>query len=560
MSQIFAATRKNAITLALAASFCFAQAQRAAAATGTFTQVTAVPGGFNNPSFMFLLTDGTVMFQDQNGKAQNWWRLSPDNTGSYANGKWTQLASLAARPQTSAYGPRFFAGAVLPDARFAIEGGEYNLGVFPPPGVNPADTNLGAIYYPQYDQWVPVNPPQGWSTIGDAQSSVLPNGQWLLANGLNKQMALFNVNNLTWTPTGFNIRACTNNEAGWTLLPDRSIFSTDNNIAAGCPATPNGERWVSTNGLTPIGNWRVADNGAGTQQLFDICQEMGPQVLLPSGKVLTIGANGNVSLYTPPPVANPPSTGAGSWANSTKLPATCGTGNNVQCGANDAPASLLPNGNVLLFAGPSNTSNPASCSPAAEFPAGSHFYEFDSAGNWNQAAEPAALAGQVKADSSYQGQLLVVPNGHVLFTLGVDLNTAAVWDYTPDQTILPNPAWVPTITNFPATINRDSTYTVAGTLFNGVSQANYYGDDAQNATNYPIVQVTINAGGHVYYGRTHNHSAMGVNLAGVPVSTKFELLRCPQPKGASCVPETGAAKLVVIANGIKSAPVNVTIN
>ena len=365
-------------------------AGQALSATGTFNSVTAVPAAFKKPSFEALLTDGTVIMQDQNGNCQNWWRLSPDNTGSYASGTWTQLASI---PATFLYGPRFAADAVLPDGRFVIEGGEYNYtGCF----TNPAqDTNLGAIYNPQTNQWLPIRPPASpppWVKIGDSQAAVLPSGQWLLANGQTTQLALFNANNLTWTPTGFNFRNCTNNEAGWTLLADGSIFSVDNNIAGGCPATQVGERWVPYSGITPVGTWHPADNGTGTQQLYDTCQEMGPQVLLPDKTVLAIGATGNVSIYTPPPISKPASTQPGSWANTTKLPPTCGKKPtiNLQCAANDAPATLLPNGNVLLFAGPLGSNNP-SCT-AAEFPIGSHFYEFDSARKWNQATEPAALA------------------------------------------------------------------------------------------------------------------------------------------------------------------------
>src|ERR1041384_8689806 len=47
------------------------------------------PGGAN---LAFQLTDGTVMCQADS--SQNWYKLTPDNTGSYVNGTWTQLASL----------------------------------------------------------------------------------------------------------------------------------------------------------------------------------------------------------------------------------------------------------------------------------------------------------------------------------------------------------------------------------------------------------------------------------------------------------------------------------
>ena len=53
----------------------------------------------NQPDFLLdgaanpiLLTDGTVLVQDAG--FPDWWRLTPDNKGSYVNGTWTQIASL----------------------------------------------------------------------------------------------------------------------------------------------------------------------------------------------------------------------------------------------------------------------------------------------------------------------------------------------------------------------------------------------------------------------------------------------------------------------------------
>lgn len=44
------------------------------------------------PGNPILLTDGTVLIQDDG--CQDWWKLTPDESGSYVNGTWTQVASL----------------------------------------------------------------------------------------------------------------------------------------------------------------------------------------------------------------------------------------------------------------------------------------------------------------------------------------------------------------------------------------------------------------------------------------------------------------------------------
>ena len=61
---------------------------------------------------------------------------------------------------------------------------------------------MGAIYDPRADTWTPVMPPTGWTTIGGAQSVVLPDGTYMLADSKSKKQALWNASNLTWTPTG----------------------------------------------------------------------------------------------------------------------------------------------------------------------------------------------------------------------------------------------------------------------------------------------------------------------------------------------------------------------
>jgi hypothetical protein len=94
-------------------------------------------------------------------------------------------------------------------------------------------------------------------------------------------------------------------------------------------------------------------------------------------------------------------------------------------------------------------------------------------------------------DASYVGHLLVLPTGQILFT---DFSTD-VEVYTPAGTY--DSKWAPTISSVPGALSRGKTYTVAGTQLNGLSQGGSYGDDFQDATNFPLVRLVNAATGHV---------------------------------------------------------------
>jgi len=112
-------------------------------------------------------------------------------------------------------------------------------------------------------------------------------------------------------------------------------------------------------------------------------------------------------------------------------------------------------------------------------------------------------------------------------------------------------SWAPKITKFPASVTRGSTYKISGKQFNGLSQANAFGDEDETATNYPLVRITNHATHHVFYAKTHDHSTMAVATGNAVVSTNFDV-----PAGM----ETGASSLVVVANGIPSKAVSITVN
>ncbi len=138
------------------------------------------------------------------------------------------------------------------------------------------------------------------------------------------------------------------------------------------------------------------------------------------------------------------------------------------------------------------------------------------------------------------GSLIDLPTGQVL--------VAGSYAYT--STGKYQSSWAPKITSFPATVARGSTYKISGQQFNGLSQAASFGDEFTTATNYPLIRITNQSTGHVFYAKTHGHSTMGVATGKTKVSTNFDV-----PAGM----ETGASTLVVVANGIPSKAVNITV-
>jgi len=471
----------------------------AAIASGqTWTPLTHQPTFF--PSNPLLLTDGTVIVH--NACDVDWWRLTPDSSGSYRNGTWSQIASLPGD-----YGPLYFASAVLPDGRVIIEGGEYNFCV-------PVWTTKGAIYDPLANSWSPVAPPAGWSTIGDAQATVLADGRFMLADCCSKKAAIFDATNQTWLATGAG-KFTINNEENWTLLPDGKVLTVDAYVLAYDPNGTNSEVYDPASGT-----WSSA--GSTVVQLWDsfpdaqhASYEVGPAPLLPDGTVFATGAYGGGPAHTS--IYN---TKNGHWTPGPDFPDNLGIA--------DGPAAVLPNGKVLLETGPLIFQPP------------SVFFEWDGESLTQVPAPPGA-----DIDPSYVGNMLVLPTGEILWT-----DFTNVFLYTSSGG--PKREWEPRIVNGPPTrdITRGNTYSLTGQNFAGWTQGAYYGDDAQAATNFPLVRLTNKATNHVFYARTHDFSTMGVAEHG-PQTTKYDV-------PASM--ETGPTDLVVVTNGIPSRPITVVVH
>jgi hypothetical protein len=444
----------------------------------------------NQPSFdtdtAMLLTDGTVMVHEYS--TPNWWRLTPDINGSYISGTWSQLGSMQ-----SNYGPLYFASAVLPDGRVLVEGGEYNF-------LQQVETNLGSIYDPVTNSWTSVTPPAGWSTIGDSPCAVLNDGTFMMGRNATKQQVLFNATTLTWTAVGSG-KADNFSEEGFALLPGGGVLVIDTGNGTNSEIyNPSTMQWTSA-GSTIV---KLPDAGSF---------EIGPQIQRPDGTVVGFGGTVHNSIYNP---------ATGIWTPTADFP-----GSNDMA---DAPASILPDGNILVFVSPGIFQKPAS------------FYVFD--GTTFTLAPSTASASQL---TSYQGRTLNLPTGQVLW-LAADGRTVDVEVYTSRGRA--DSAWAPTITSVPRSVTRGNSYQISGTQFNGLSCGSDYGDDATMSTNYPIVRITNLATRHVFYARTHNHSSMGIATGSTIVSTTFDV-----PASA----ETGDSNVVVVANGISSRARRVTV-
>ena len=188
----------------------------------------------------------------------------------------------------------------------------------------------------------------------------------------------------------------------------------------------------------------------------------------------------------------------------------------------DAPAAVMPNGNVLI------------ATSWGKFHTPTNFFEYSPSSNGFTAAPAMANAANV---TSFQINFVVLPTGQIL---GVQTDNSTVQIYTPSGSFATQ--WQPTVTSVPTTLVAGGTYIVSGTQFAGLSEGAYYGDDVMASTNFPLMRIVNNSSQHVFYARTFNHSTRSVaaNAAG---STSFKVPANIEP---------GASTLYVVANGIPS--------
>jgi Galactose oxidase, central domain len=500
---------------------------------------------------MLLLPDGSIMahaestFGQSGGPLQpgfspgpeQWYRLTPDGSGSYANGTWSTMPTMGT-------GRAFFGSVVLPDDRVMVMGGEFVSTTF-----GQAEDPTGEIYDPATNTWTPIAPfpqpvfssvPTGQNpfppeAFGDGQLELMNDGT-VLAGFLGYQYGTGQSPTFRYDPaSNLWVQDATlqnhdrANEESWVKLGDGSmlayeVFGTNPGEAERLVFgdTPAQDQWVDA-GHVPVSLATNSNNFA----------ELGAGTLLPDGRVFYLGATSNTALYTPPSPGNP----TGTWVAGPLIP------NGL--GANDAPAAVEPNGRVLFISSATPTFGPQVGTKTI----GTSLFEFDPVTNTIRQVTnlPVALSSFLATNLGQYDHMTLLPNGQIIFSD----TTRQMFVYTPSGA--PQDAWRPTISSIeqtgsnynPLTGTFDNVFTLTGTQLNGLDEGAYFGDDAQQATNYPLIQLT-SPDGTISYATTFNWSSDWVATGSTPESVDFSL-----PNGTTLA---DYVSFRVIANGISSLP------
>ena len=468
--------------------------------TGTWTALTA-PSQHGNSGICLLLSDGRVLCHTGDVNTGDIYDiLTPDVHGSYINGTW----SVSAESQRWRYA---FSSDVLKDGRVYVGGGEY--------GTDGTQNGSHAeVYDPVTNTWAAETTPG--QVISDGNSEILPDGRVLQALlydfGDLKHTAIFDPVTNTWSggPDSHGVH----NESMWLKLPDNSILMVDMqrlDDSYTFTTPPHTERYI------PASNSWVVDADVPVDLYDPYGYETGPAFLLPDGRAFFMGSSGHTAYYTPSGTVSP-----GTWAAGPDMPN--GTG------MPDAPGAMMINGKILFACSPAPSSGNNAPTPT-------YWYEFDYLTNtYTQINAPQG--GLSYNDWSQHNTLLDLPDGSVLAAI---YGSTTYYVYTPNGS--PLATGKPTISNI--TLTGSNTYGVNGTGFNGISEGSAFGDENQNASNYPLVRLT--SGSNVYYCRTYNWNSTGVQRGNAADSVTFSL-----PAGLS----DGSYSLVVVANGIASDPMS----
>jgi hypothetical protein len=314
------------------------------------------------------------------------------------------------------------------------------------------------------------------------------------------QVALLDAATLTWTFVGGDSYI----EQGYVLLQTGDVLTASTTDQTSKRYDPSLKKFVQDANL-PV-------------RLGDTDSEIGPGIAMMDGRVIWFGANGHTCIYTPGPNKQ-----NGEWTQGPDLP-TMADGSQLVC--TDSSAILEPNGKVFVVAWWGTKGIVV-------------FLEYDPGRNQFTVVQNAPTTTNREA-----AKMLLLPNGHGLVWIAEPTN--ALYDLTFDPGA--QTSWAPTITCFPSTAARNQTVTLIGTQLCGLSECQHFGDDNQQAENYPMVRFIDNSGG-VTYARAHDVSTRSI---------------APQQPGSVLVDVPGSLALgtysvEAVAMGLPSSRVTVNL-
>jgi MYXO-CTERM domain-containing protein len=430
-------------------------------------------------------------------------KLTPDKTGSYANGTWTTLAS-------SNYARGGAQEHVLNDGRFFEAGGEF-LYVYPgctsgcaqPPNGSDLFKNV-EIYDPVANTW--TIEASGLYDIGDTGSATLSDGRILDSTRVSNAIQIYNPSTNTWT-TGASETNPNGDESSWASLQNGGVLAVSPMMAS--IYNPATNAWVQT-GPLPAGFAVTLTAASGFPGTYDFGDVAGISQMF-DGRVLAYGL-GTTALYTPGASASDP----GTWALGPDMPFKIGPYDGTPGNeAEDEYTVTEPNGKVMIAT-----------------------HAFGQAIDTLQEFDPtndtiAVITPPPDPVGPYPVSYLNLPNGQVMTTGG-----AQDWLYTPDSA--PQDAWRPTVSS--VAFNGGTTYTLTGTQLSGLINGGDEGDDMTMAENYPIVWLK-DTSGNVYYCKSFNFSNMMPSNGDTPETCQFTT-----PAGLA----SGTYSLYVSAVGVQS--------
>ncbi len=250
---------------------------------GTWTALHNLAPDDNN-GVMLVMSDGSIICHTTSGgnlgDGTIWDRLTPDTTGNYVNGTWSQIAGM--------HQERFsFSSAVLKDGRVYAAGGEY--------GTDGTQAGWhGEVYDNTANTWTEITGSNANNVISDGSCKILDNGDML--QGLVD--VPFPVHTVFFTPSTNAYTAGPSslhgsNESMWLKLPDNSVLFVDEDAKTSERYIPSLNQWVA-DGNVPV-------------SLYDpYGYECGPAWMLPNGKAFFIGGTNTYRYLHPFRVLTPP--------------------------------------------------------------------------------------------------------------------------------------------------------------------------------------------------------------------------------------------------------------